>query len=256
LIRFASIGSGSEGNGLLVEAGATRILIDCGFNIAETERRLARVGLQPADLAAILVTHEHDDHAGGVGRFARRFEIPVYLTYGTYVAMGAQGALLPRLTLIDTHFPFAIGELEIHPYPVPHDAREPSQFVFSDGDVRLGLLTDAGASTPHIERMLSGLDALVLECNHDLEMLRNGAYPPSLKRRISGRLGHLDNATAAAIVGSVDCSRLRHVIAAHLSAQNNTPDLARAAVAGALGCEESWIGVATQTEGFAWREIT
>jgi phosphoribosyl 1,2-cyclic phosphodiesterase len=256
LIRFASIGSGSEGNGLIVESGATRILVDCGFNVAETERRLGRLGLVPADLAGILLTHEHDDHSGGAARLARRYEIPVYLTYGTFVAIGAQGAMIPRLTLIDSHFPFAIGDLEIHPYPVPHDAREPSQFVFSDGDSRLGLLTDAGASTPHIERMLSGIEALVLECNHDLDLLMNGPYPPSLKRRISGRLGHLDNDTAARIVGGIDCSRLQHFIAAHLSAQNNTPDLARTAMAAALNCESAWIGIATQADGFAWRDIT
>ena len=256
MIRFASIGSGSEGNGLVVESGTTRVLVDCGFNISETEKRLARLGLAPDDLAAILITHEHDDHAGGVARLARRYEIPVYLTYGTLNAMGAQGAMIPRFTLIDAHFPFVVGDLEIHPYPVPHDAREPSQFVFSDGDNRLGLLTDAGATTPHIERMLSGIDALVLECNHDIELLMNGPYPPSLKRRISGRLGHLDNATAARIVGGIDCSRLQHFVAAHLSAQNNTPELARNAMGEALGCQETWIGIATQAEGFAWREIT
>ena len=256
MIRFASIGSGSEGNGLLVEAGETRVLVDCGFNIAETERRLARFGLAPSDIAAILITHEHDDHAGGAARFARRHEIPVYLTYGTFVAIGPQGAMIPQPSLIESHFPFAIGDLEIHPYPVPHDAREPAQYVFSDGDRRLGLLTDTGDSTPHIERMLNALDALVLECNHDIELLMNGPYPPSLKRRISGRLGHLDNDTAARILSGIDCSRLQHFIAAHLSAQNNTPALARAAMAGALKCEETWIGIATQADGFEWREIT
>ena len=255
MIRFASLGSGSEGNGLVVECGSTRILVDCGFNIAETQRRLARLELEPDDLAAILITHEHDDHAGGVARLARRFDIPVYLTYGTLVAMGAKGAMIPRVSLIDSHSPFAIGDLEVHPYPVPHDAREPSQFVFSDGDKRLGLLTDTGASTPHIERMLSGIEALVLECNHELDLLMNGPYPPSLKRRISGRLGHLDNGTAARILGGIDCTHLQHFVAAHLSVQNNTPELARTAMAGALNCEETWISIATQSEGFAWRDI-
>jgi phosphoribosyl 1,2-cyclic phosphodiesterase len=255
MIRFASLGSGSEGNGLLVECESTRVLVDCGFNITETLRRLARLGLQAEDLAAILITHEHDDHAGGVARFARRYQLPVYLTYGTLVAMGAAGAKLPRLSVIDSHSPFVIGDLEIHPYPVPHDAREPSQFVFSDGERRLGLLTDTGDSTPHIQRMLSGIDALVLECNHDLDLLMNGPYPPSLKRRISGRLGHLDNSTAARILGGIDCTHLQHFIAAHLSARNNTPDLARSAMAAALNCEPAWICVATQGEGIEWREI-
>jgi phosphoribosyl 1,2-cyclic phosphodiesterase len=160
------------------------------------------------------------------------------------------------VSLIDSHSVFAIGDLEVHPYPVPHDAREPSQFVFSDGDKRLGLLTDAGASTPHIERMLSGIDALVLECNHDIDLLMNGPYPPSLKRRISGRLGHLDNAAAAGILAGIDCTRLQHFIAAHLSARNNTPELARAAMAAALNCDPAWVCIATQGDGVDWRDIT
>ncbi len=255
MMRFASIGSGSEGNGLIVEAGATRILVDCGFGLSETLKRLNRLGLAPTDLAAVLVTHEHEDHVGGVARLARHHDLPVYLTHGTLGALGPDAAAMPHVVLIDSHTPFPIGDLEIHPYPVPHDAREPSQFVFGDGDRRLGLLTDTGDSTPHIERMLSGIDALVLECNHDLELLMNGAYPPALKRRISGRYGHLDNATAARLVTDIDCSRLQHFIAAHLSAQNNTPALARAAMSAALKCEPAWIGIATQSEGLGWRQV-
>src|SRR5688572_27728022 len=254
-MRFASLGSGSEGNGLLVESGNTRVLADCGFKLSEAVMRLARFGLAPSDLAAVLVTHEHDDHAGGVARFARRHDLPVYLTYGTLVAIGTRRAMMPRVSLIDSHSPFAIGDLEIHPYPVPHDAREPCQFVFSDGERRLGLLTDTGDSTPHIERMLSGIDALVLECNHDLELLMTGPYPPTLKQRISSRYGHLDNATAARLLSGIDCSRLQHFVAAHLSAQNNTPELARAAVATALNCAPEWIAIATQSHGLDWRHV-
>lgn len=255
MIRFASLGSGSEGNGLLVESGGTRVLVDCGFRLSDTVTRLARLGLAPGDVAAVLVTHEHEDHAGGVARFARRYDLPVYLTYGTLIAFGTSGAMMPQVSLIDSHTPFVIGDLEIHPYPVPHDAREPSQFVFSDGERRLGLLTDTGASTPHIERMLSGLDALVLECNHDLELLMNGPYPLTLKRRISSRYGHLDNATAAQLLAGIDCSRLQHFVAAHLSAQNNTPELARAAVSAVLNCDPSWVAIATQSHGLGWRDI-
>jgi phosphoribosyl 1,2-cyclic phosphodiesterase len=256
MIRFASLGSGSEGNGLIVESGKARVLVDCGFGLNDTVTRLGRLGIDPTELAAIIVTHEHDDHAGGVPRFARRYDLPVYLTYGTLVSLGEAGSMMPQINLIDSHAPFAIGDVEVHPYPVPHDAREPAQFVFSDGDLRLGLLTDTGDSTPHIERMLSGLDALILECNHDIDLLMNGAYPPQLKRRISSRYGHLDNATAARILGGIDCSRLQHFIAAHLSAQNNTPELARVAASAALGCDSSWIGIASQSEGLAWREIS
>lgn len=255
MMRFASLGSGSRGNSLVIEAGATRLLLDCGFGLNETELRLARLGLAPGDVDAVLVTHEHDDHIGGVARFARKQELPVYLTYGTLTALDGARATIADVTVIDGHTRFAVGDIEVQPYPVPHDAREPAQFVFGDGGVRLGVLTDTGEATPYIVEMLSGLEALVIECNHDLDMLANGGYPASLKRRISGRLGHLDNSAAAGLLASLDCTRLRHMIAAHLSQQNNTPELARTAVARALNCTPDWIVVATQDEGFGWREI-
>jgi phosphoribosyl 1,2-cyclic phosphodiesterase len=159
------------------------------------------------------------------------------------------------LHIIDSHTPFHIGDIEVSPYPVPHDAREPTQFVFSDGSHRLGVLTDTGCSTPHIEASLAGLDALVLECNHDLDLLMGGPYPQGLKQRVSGRLGHLDNISAAALLQKVGHKKMQHVIAAHLSKKNNTPELACAALAGALGCDSSWIGVAGQKDGFAWRQL-
>jgi phosphoribosyl 1,2-cyclic phosphodiesterase len=254
-MRFASLGSGSSGNALLVEVGATRVLLDCGFGTAELKARLARLHLTPQDLDAVVVTHEHEDHAGGVPRLARKFGIHVFLTYGTMCAMGPAGSAMPDVTIIDSHAPFEIGDVEVRPFPVPHDAREPAQFVFSDGSACLGVLTDVGSSTPHVAKMLSGLEALVIECNHDRAMLADGPYPPRLKERIGSRLGHLDNDTAAELVRGLDCSRLAHLVAAHLSQQNNTPDLARAALAGALGCAPDWIAVATQDGGFGWREI-
>jgi phosphoribosyl 1,2-cyclic phosphodiesterase len=253
-VRFASLGSGSRGNGLVVEADSTRILLDCGFGLQETLRRLARLGLEPADLAGVLVTHEHSDHVAGVFRLALRHELQVWLTPGTLAGLPLDG-LAPRTQHIGLDAPFSIGALEVLAFPVPHDAREPVQYVFSDGDHRLGVLTDTGCVTPHIERCLDGCDALVLECNHDSEMLRRGAYPPQLKTRIAGRLGHLDNAAAAALLATLDRRRLQHVVAAHLSEQNNCPELARAALAGALGCESEWIGVADQETGFGWREL-
>ena len=253
MIRFASLGSGSEGNALVVESGQSRLLLDCGFSVAETVRRLERLGVAPESLDAILVTHEHDDHVGGVARFSRRFGTPVYLSYGTYAAATSDNVV--EVVVIDSHTPFTVGDLEVLPYPVPHDAREPTQFVFGDGAVRLGVLTDAGASTPHIEMMLSGLDALVIECNHDRELLRNSAYPERLKARIAGRYGHLDNEQAAQIVSSIDRQSLQHVIAAHLSQKNNRPELAVSALAGALGCAADWVTVATQADGFDWRSV-
>lgn len=255
MMRFASLGSGSKGNSLLIESGGTRVLLDCGFGLADVTARLYRLGLEPADVDAIIVTHEHEDHSGGVARLACRFGLPVHLTYGTLLAMGDDGSAIENVVLVDAHAPFIIGEIEVMPYTVPHDAREPVQYVLGDGALRLGVLTDTGWPTPRIAQALSGVDALVLECNHDLDMLMNGSYPYRLKERIAGRMGHLANAASADLVRAMDCSRLQHVIAAHLSEKNNTPELARAALAGALNCEPGWIAVAGQEDGFGWREI-
>jgi len=254
-MRFASLGSGSEGNGLVVEAGGSRLLIDCGFGVRDAAARLARLGIEPGSLSAILVTHEHADHVGGVPAFAARHGIPVWLTFGTLDVVGERFARTERVYGFDSHDAFAIGDLEVWPFPVPHDAREPVQFVVGDGQHRLGVLTDLGVSTPHVEASLSGCDALVLECNHDVGMLADGDYPYPLKQRIAGRLGHLDNEAAAALLASLDTSRLRHVVAAHLSQQNNTPERARAALARALNCTPDWIGIADQVDGFGWRDI-
>jgi phosphoribosyl 1,2-cyclic phosphodiesterase len=256
-LRFASIGSGSKGNCLVVEAGSTRLLIDCGLSPRETERRLARIGLAPADISGILVTHEHDDHAGQAYPFAAQHRIPVWLTHGTQVALAESGKVpgaVQTRTILGRDA-FAVGDLMVQPYTVPHDAREPVQFVLSDGAFRLGVLTDIGASTAHVEATLSGCDALVLECNHDHDLLWSGGYPKWLKERISGPFGHLSNAAAETLLAALDRSRLKHVLAAHLSQQNNRAALAREALARAMGCAADWIGLSTQDEGFAWREL-
>ena len=254
-MRFASLGSGSEGNGLVVEVGDTRVLIDCGFRARDTVARLLRLGLAPDSIAAILVTHEHTDHIGGVASFAARYRIPVWLTFGTLEMAGERFARLPKVCGFDSHDTFAIGMIEVRPFPVPHDAREPVQFVVGDGAHRLGVLTDIGTTTRYVETSLSGCDALVLECNHDLGMLEDGDYPWPLKQRIASRLGHLHNEAAAALLAALDNSRLKHIVAAHLSQQNNTPDKARAALAKALSCAPDWIGIADQHDGFGWRSL-
>ncbi len=158
-----------------------------------------------------------------------------------------------RLNIVDSHTSFEIGDIQVTPYPVPHDAREPTQFTFTDGQHKLGVLTDAGSSTRYIEQVLSGCDALVLECNHDITMLKNGPYSHALKQRVGGRLGHLDNLGAAQLLTKLDNSKLKHILAAHLSAKNNTQILAKQALSGALNCSQDWIGIAEQENGFDWR---
>ena len=252
-MRFTSLGSGSSGNGLVVESGSTRLLMDCGFGLAETKGRLERAGLKPSDITALVVTHEHDDHMGGVARFSMRYAIPVYLTRGTAQWLPEDfPAVLARY--IDSHTPFAVDAIAVDPIPVPHDAREPVQYVFSDGNVRLGVVTDLGTVTQHVVEKLSGCEALVIECNHDLDMLMTGPYPDALKRRVAGRFGHLSNTDAGHLVEALDRGKLRHLIAAHLSQQNNTPALAVDALARGAGCERDWIGIARQDEGFDWRD--
>jgi phosphoribosyl 1,2-cyclic phosphodiesterase len=257
-MKFASLGSGSEGNALLISARSgttqTTVMLDCGFAVRETERRLSRLGVLPDELTGIIVTHEHHDHIGGVFKFARRHRIPVWLTYGTYEAVAG------RCEDVLLHFcrdgeTFALRDLEIRPYTVPHDAREPVQYVAGDGDVKLGILTDAGHATQHMIDALGSCDALMLECNHDLRMLADSTYPPSLKQRIGGDYGHLSNEAAGEILQRLDKSRLRRIVGAHLSLKNNTPELARAALENAIGmhCE---LTIACQQEGFGWVELS
>jgi phosphoribosyl 1,2-cyclic phosphodiesterase len=254
-VRFASLGSGSEGNSLLAETrdgvSTTRVLLDCGFSLKETERRLARLEMAAADLDAILITHEHADHIGGALTLARKFGLPIFMSWGTAQAVGADtcGVDLRVLWGDET---VCIGDFEVTPYTVPHDAREPLQFVFSDGRVRLGILTDAGSATSRITAALSGCEGLVLECNHDRRMLAQSRYPASLKARIGGSHGHLANDTAAQILAALDRSRLKRVVAAHLSLQNNLAELAQEALAGVLGAAAVEVTVATQQDGFAW----
>lgn len=250
-MRFASLGSGSEGNALVVQANGSTVMIDCGFGLNETLRRCARLGLTAESIDAIVITHEHGDHVGGAPRFARRFNIPVWLTFGTLTATESRwdGCTLRGF---DSHDAFLVGDLEIQPFPVPHDAREPAQMTVSDGTRRLGVLTDVGETTEHIESTLCDCDALFLEANHCEDLLVQSAYPPSLKARISGRYGHLSNRAAAELLARIAGDRLQRVVAAHLSRQNNRAELAQAAFAQALGGEPADIWLASQDEGIGW----
>lgn len=228
-MRFASLGSGSRGNATLIEAGGTRLLVDCGFAAREVERRLAALGVVPGDLRAILLTHEHGDHVRGVLPLATRHRLEVWATPGTWRGLG--GPELPGLRLFTPHNgSLHVGDLRLIPFPVPHDAREPAQLVVEHAGTRLGVLTDAGSVTAHARALLAECDALMLECNHDLGLLRNGPYPPALRARVAGHFGHLSNDQAAELLDQIPHGRLRHLLIAHVSAKNNRPELARAAL--------------------------
>ncbi len=253
--RFASLGSGSRGNATLVQAGTTSVLVDCGFAARELVARCADLGFDPAGLTAILVTHEHGDHMRGVGALARRFGVPVWMSHGTWRA--ADFGVLSDLNLFAGHEgDFRIGDLVVTPVPVPHDAREPTQFVFTWGGLRLGLLTDLGSITPRVLEAFDRLDALLLECNHDCEMLANGPYPPGLQARVGGCYGHLNNAQAAEFLRSIDHTRLRHLVAGHLSEKNNAPELARLALE-SVSCElAGCLSLLIQDQASDWFAIT
>jgi phosphoribosyl 1,2-cyclic phosphodiesterase len=259
-MRFCSLGSGSTGNATLVETGAgprpTRLLIDCGFAVKELTRRLAqRTGLGLADLDAVFITHEHGDHVGCALGLARRHGLPLWMSEGTWRAIGAPDLPAGQLVLVHDGARLALKDLELRPYTVPHDAAEPLQLVLHDGAARLGVLTDAGSATPHLLTALAGCDALLLECNHDRDLLAASSYPAFLKARVGGRFGHLANETAGQILAALRHSALQHVVAAHLSEQNNRPALAAAVLATALGCAPHDIGIADPRDGFDWRSI-
>ena len=255
-MRFASLGSGSKGNATIVQQGETNLMIDCGFSVRELQRRLARLQLEITDLCAVLLTHEHSDHVSGIGALSRKFPVPVYATTGTWHRLDMDPSRSDLLChCINSHEHFAIDEVQVQPYPVPHDAKEPCQFAFYDGSNKLGMLTDTGHITPHISDVLSDCDALILECNHDAEMLQNSVYPWSLKRRVGGQLGHLSNDQAAQYLNNTDCSGLKHFVAAHLSEKNNHPGLVRQRMADALGCVAPDIDIIDQEDGLGWRDL-
>lgn len=256
MIRFKSLGSGSTGNATVIQARCgtqlVHLLVDCGLGIRELDKRLGAAGMLAEQIDAVFITHEHGDHVGCARQLALRERIPVWMSEGTYAAIGEPdfGGLL---RVARDGAAFEVGSLQVRPFTVPHDAREPLQLTCTDGDVRLGVLTDLGHVTAHVQQELAGCATLVLECNHDEELLRTSSYPPFLKRRVGGAYGHLANSAAAALAQSLlAAGSLRQVLAAHLSEQNNKPELARGALAQALACGADDIHVADAGSGSEW----
>lgn len=252
MFRFASLGSGSRGNATLINWGERHLLIDCGFSVKELIVRLDRLDLTPHDLAAVLVTHEHTDHIKGVATLARRYNVPIYMTPGTCRSKKLDD--LTMLNLIEDYAPFEIEGLRVTPIPVPHDAREPTQFIFEFTSRRLGILTDLGSITPHIEASYQALDAMMLEANHDSQMLASGSYPMSLKQRVGGHWGHLNNHQAAGFLARLDCAKLQHLVVAHISQQNNSLDLVRSVLTPVTAAVQK-VTYACQNQGFGWLSV-
>jgi len=252
-LHFVSLGSGSSGNATLVRVGDTLLLIDAGFSAKALCERMQSVGVAPENLTAILVSHEHSDHVKGVSVLARKYQIPVWLTRGTFNRL--KDANLPCVEFIHPHGSFCLGDAKVSPFPVPHDAAEPCQFVVSDGRRRFAIATDMGFVTPYVTQQLRNIDALLLESNYDENMLHTGSYPYSLRGRIDGRYGHLSNEQAAEFARSLEHSGLQRLYLGHLSENNNTPDCAYATVANRLQRGGDDVRVLKRTRADEWFEV-
>lgn len=255
-LEFASLGSGSKGNATLVRSQQTCVLIDCGFSATEAAKRLERLNVSTDDIDAVLLTHEHSDHSSGVERFCRRFDIPLFTSWGTKAALETRGVVFDRVRveLISDRQAFQLKDFEIRPVLVPHDAREPLQFVIRCHQLQFGILTDLGSVSSHVIKHYQSCDALLLECNHDSERLRLGPYPQSLKERVASDWGHLSNRQAGALLDAIDLDKLRHLVVAHISEKNN--DLRD--VEDALSCvdqQKTNVVIADQKQGFDWLSI-
>jgi phosphoribosyl 1,2-cyclic phosphodiesterase len=228
-MKFCVLASGSSGNCIYVESGGSRLLIDCGLPRREIRARMAAAGIEAERIDAVLLTHEHSDHARGVGVASRSFGAPLCCSWPAFARIEAWLGPLSGLVEFAAGVPFEVGAFWVEPFCLPHDAADPVGFVIDDGKCRLGVATDLGQATHLAHQRLLGCHALILESNHDPRMLEDGPYPWPLKRRISGRLGHLSNGQSAALLASLLRPGLRHVVLAHLSQTNNLPAIALAA---------------------------
>jgi phosphoribosyl 1,2-cyclic phosphodiesterase len=225
-LTLSVLGSGSNGNSILLSSPSASILIDAGFSCAEIEKRLSLFGLKGDDISALLISHEHQDHVKGADLFSRKYKVPLYLTPGTRESWGMAERRVYRFEMIEAGSSFALGGIEIHPFSLPHDAADPVGFIASRNGIKVGIALDLGSPSRLVKTRLAGSNVLILEANYDTEMLRNGPYPPSLKQRVSSRLGHLSNEELADMLCELATPELRFVFLAHISKVNNYPELA------------------------------
>lgn len=225
-LKFFVLGSGSKGNSVFISDGTTSILIDAGFTSKEIERRLKSKGIQPDTLDAIVLSHEHTDHVLGAGILSARYQLPIYLSFGTQQAVEPLFRNVYEYRAFETGASFSINTLTIHPFSISHDAEEPNGFTVSYNGTKVGIATDMGMVTHMVRTHLKGCRLLVLEANHDLNMLMDGPYPWHLKQRIKGRTGHLSNDDTRNLLKDIYHDQLKYVVLAHLSETNNTPQMA------------------------------
>lgn len=254
MLEVASLGSGSTGNATLVRSANTTVLIDCGFTLKETLKRMASLGVAPSDLSAVLISHEHGDHVKGIGPLSRKFGVPIYLTHGTFRRLKDDRLL--KYELFHAHAPFELGDLTIDPFPTPHDAAESCQFIVRKDNVSFVVATDMGVCPPFVLSKLAGVNGMLIECNYDDDLLRNGPYPPSLQHRIRGNFGHLGNLQAGPVVRAIDHPALECILLGHLSEKNNTEQCALDAVLASVSNHPERVEVLKPHVASRWYAIT
>jgi phosphoribosyl 1,2-cyclic phosphodiesterase len=245
VLSFCVLASGSKGNSIYISSATTHILVDAGLSAREIERRLRSKRLSPDQLDGIILSHEHADHIQGVGVLSRRFGLPVYISRNLTAAVDSLGKL-SDLHTFECGSTFEIQDLTIHPFSVSHDAEDPAGFTIAHNDKAIGIATDLGMATSMVKQHLKCCNALILEANHDPVLLAGGPYPWPLKQRIRSRTGHLSNAESRDLLKEIQHKRLQHVILAHLSETNNSPQKAYDAVSEALAHRQIQLAVARQ----------
>ncbi len=258
-VSVSVLASGSRGNSAVVQTSTTRILVDAGISCRETFKRMKALGEDPRLLSAIVITHEHSDHVYGLLILAKKLKVPVFMTGATHQAWARalrdENGVCPsleRLEIFASGKSFQVGDIAVMPFTIPHDAVDPVGFTFRAAGVKIGFATDLGYVPPSVRDQLRRCELLVMESNHDVEMLRVGPYPWSVKQRVMSRVGHLSNDALAEFFSSDYDGEAAYVVLAHLSELNNHPELARRAAEKALGPRRTLllnrVMLASQTE--------